>query len=161
MLKSVEYSIHYKSLLIGSKCFSKMILFLKWKLFSAFRYIQHAAQNCRKPFSWALSTIPWMTDLLNSVMARVCGMCVQIELKWLSTTLCVVPSSLIQVGNHTLYLCINKKQIDLSCIKMSMYLAFYDLSIVNFTYINFRWTHYSNPFLAKMGNYLLIWYNRI
>ena len=48
--------------------------------------------------SWELSTIPLMTDLLHSVMARVCGMCVQIELKWLSTTLCVVPNNFIQVS---------------------------------------------------------------
>ena len=59
--------------------------------------------------SWAHSTIPLITDLLHSVKARVCGMCVQIELKWLSTTLCVVPHSFIQVSYHTSYLCINKK----------------------------------------------------
>ena len=54
-----------------------------------------------RPLSWAVSTIPLMTDLLHSVMARVCGMCVQIELEWLSTTLSVVPNSFIQVGYHT------------------------------------------------------------
>ena len=59
--------------------------------------------------SWELSTIPLMTDLLHSAMARVCGICVQIELKWLSTTLFVVPNSFIQVGYHTSYLWINKK----------------------------------------------------
>ena len=58
-----------------------------------------------------LSTIPLMMDLLHSVMARVCGMCVQIELKWLSTTLCVVPNNFIQVGYHTSYLCIDKKKV--------------------------------------------------
>ena len=54
-----------------------------------------------QPFSWELSTIPLMTDLLHSVMARVCGMCVQIKLKWLSTTLFVVLSSFFQVSYHT------------------------------------------------------------
>ena len=54
-----------------------------------------------QPLSWAHSTIPLMTDLLHSVMARVCGMCVQIELKWLSTTLSVVPNSFIPVSRHT------------------------------------------------------------
>ena len=53
-----------------------------------------------RPLSWAVSTIPLMTDLLHSVMARVCGMCVQIELKWLSTTLSVVKTNFIQVSRH-------------------------------------------------------------
>ena len=64
-----------------------------------------------RPLSWELLTIPLMTDPLRSVMARVCGMCVQIELKWLSTTLSVVPNSSIQVSHHTSYLCINKKKL--------------------------------------------------
>ena len=57
-----------------------------------------------RPLSWAVSTIPLMPDLLHSVMARVCGMCVQIELKWLSTTLSVVPNSFIQVSYHSFFL---------------------------------------------------------
>ena len=61
--------------------------------------------------SWEPSTMPLMTDLLHSAMARVCGMRVQIEPKWLSITLFVVPNNFIQVGYHTSYLCINKKKL--------------------------------------------------
>ena len=83
-----------------------------------------------RPLSWEPSTIPLMTDLLHSVMARVCGMCVQIELKWLSTTLCVVPNSFIQVSHHTSCLCINKESWNFSVsnyIYVHIYLLIYSI----------------------------------